>query len=74
MQRPEAFKEGGVIKYQNPSGPMMSKEIDDKVMQLSKRMSSPYESAVLSSKPELTNADKLELGSLITDAIGGLAG
>jgi hypothetical protein len=58
MQRPESFKEGGVIKYQNPSGPIGERKVDDKIIALSEQMSSPYESADPFSGEGLTQTDR----------------
>lgn len=68
INRPESFKKGGVIKCQTPSGPVGEKKVDDKVIQLSKQINSPYESN--SFKDELTPTDKLELYAILADLAG----
>lgn len=68
IKRPESFKKGGVVKYQNPSGPVGERKVDDKVKQLSKQMSSPYEAH--SFTDGLTETDKIELAAILTDLTG----
>ena len=68
IKRPESFKKGGVVKYENPSGPVGERKVDDKVKQLSKQMNSPYEAH--SFTDGLTETDKIELAAILTDLTG----
>ena len=51
----QSNKSGGVIKYQNPSGPVGERKVDDKVVALAEQMNSRYEPANF--KDEFTPED-----------------
>ena len=64
----QSNKSGGVIKYQNPSGPVGERKVDDKVVALAEQMNSPYEPANF--KDEFTPEDWMDISAVAADLIG----
>lgn len=64
----QSNKSGGIIKYEQPSGPMGERKVDDKVLALSEQMKGSYAPATLGE--EFTNTDWWDMAALGADVVG----
>ena len=64
----QSHKSGGIIKYEQPSGPMGERKIDDKVLTLSEQLKGGYAPATLGE--EFTTEDWLDIYALGADVAG----